>query len=106
LNRGQASSRRLHRGLLVLDLHADAASSDSLAEQLRREWPSFAAYAVSFFVVGVIRVNHHAVFTLASAVDRVLMFDNLLLLFVTTIPFTTATLADYLTKAPLVNLGR
>jgi uncharacterized membrane protein len=83
--------------LLVLDLHIDTKSQESLADQLWHQWPSFAAYAVSFLVIGVIWINHHAVFRLAAKVDRVLMFYNLLLLmFVTTIPFTTATLASYL----------
>ncbi len=82
--------------LLVLDLHADAAKGD-LAAQLRHTWPTFVAYLVSFFVVGVIWVNHHALFALIDRVDRVLLFENLLLLmFVTTLPFTTATLADFL----------
>ena len=82
--------------LLVLDLHADATKGD-LAAQLRHTWPTFVAYLVSFFVVGVIWVNHHALFALIDRVDRVLLFENLLLLmFVTTLPFTTATLADFL----------
>lgn len=83
--------------LLVLDLHADAGSDLSLIAQLRAEWPSFAAYGLSFFIIGVIWVNHHAVVTLAERIDRPLMFLNLLLLmWVTTIPFTTSTLAAYL----------
>ena len=83
--------------LLVLDLHADAAKPASLADQLRHAWPSFAAYVLSFFTIGVIWVNHHALFALAARVDRTLMFYNLLLLmWVTTIPFTTSTLASYL----------
>lgn len=82
--------------LLVLDLHADSSKGD-LARQLRHTWPTFVAYLVSFFVVGVIWVNHHALFALIDRVDRVLLFENLLLLmFVTTLPFTTATLADFL----------
>jgi uncharacterized membrane protein len=80
--------------LLVLDLHVDAGGEDSLAHQLWEKWPSFAAYVLSFFVIGVIWVNHHALFSLLGRVDRPLLFYNLLLLmFVTTIPFTTATLA-------------
>jgi uncharacterized membrane protein len=83
--------------LLALDLHARAEGPQSLAAQLRDEWPSFAAFALSFFVVGVIWVNHHALFALVARVDRTVMFVNLLLLmWVTTIPFTTATLAGYL----------
>lgn len=84
--------------LLVLDLHVYPEGHGSLAQQLVQEWPSFAAYVLSFFIIGVIWVNHHALLALAARVDRVLMFDNLLLLlFVTTIPFTTSTLASFLT---------
>ena len=82
--------------LLVLDLHVDATGHGSLLHQLGQRWPSFAAYVVSFFVIGVIWVNHHALFALIDRVDRVLLFENLLLLmFVTTLPFTTSTLAEY-----------
>jgi len=85
--------------LLVLDLHVDAGSEQSLAHQLGAEWPSFAAYVISFFIIGVIWVNHHALFALAASVDRVVMFLNLvLLMWVATIPFTTATLAGYLRR--------
>ena len=83
--------------LLVLDLHTDASSGESLGTQLRHEWPSFAAYLLSFFIIGVIWVNHHALFALAARVDRALLFYNLLLLmWVATIPFTTSTLAAFL----------
>ena len=83
--------------LLVLDLHVQTGKNQpSLAHQLSTDWPSFVAYVVSFFVIGVIWVNHHALFNLISEVDRVLQFQNLLLLmFVTTLPFTTSTLADF-----------
>ncbi len=85
--------------LLVLDLHTSATSEQSLAEQLREEWPAFAAYVVSFFVIGVIWVNHHAVVRLLARIDRPMLFYNLLLLFwVTTIPFTTSTLAEFLQR--------
>jgi uncharacterized membrane protein len=83
--------------LLALDLRVDAHAGVGLGHQLRDEWPSFAAFAVSFFVIGVIWVNHHALFALAGEVDRTLMFLNMMLLmWVTTIPFTTSTLAAYL----------
>ncbi len=83
--------------LLVLDLHVEATGHGSLAHQLGDTWPRFAAYVVSFFVIGVIWVNHHALFALLARVDRVLLFENLLLLmFVTTFPFTTSTLAEFI----------
>jgi uncharacterized membrane protein len=84
--------------LLVLNLKIDFNPGHaSVAHQLRETWPTYAAYGVSFLIIGVIWVNHHALFSLVAHVDRVLLFVNLLLLmFVTTIPFTTATLADAL----------
>lgn len=82
--------------LLVLDLHVDPDSEVGLAAQLRHQWPAFGAYGVSFFFIGVIWVNHHNLFRLAVRVDRRVMVYNLLLLsFVTAIPFTTATYAAY-----------
>ena len=82
--------------LLVLDLHVEATGHGSLSRQLAQTWPAFAAYLVSFFVIGVIWVNHHALFALIHRVDRVLLFENLtLLMFVTTLPFTTSTLATF-----------
>ena len=82
--------------LLVLDLHVEATGHGSLSHQLAQTWPSFVAYLVSFFVIGVIWVNHHALFAVIDRVDRVLLFENLtLLMFVTTLPFTTSTLAKF-----------
>jgi uncharacterized membrane protein len=82
--------------LLVLDLHVDPHSSSPLLDQIREGWPTFAAYVVSFFIIGVIWLNHHNLFRLATGIDRRVMVYNLaLLLFVTAIPFTTATYADY-----------
>jgi uncharacterized membrane protein len=86
--------------LLVLDLRVPARDTlqGSLAEALAREWPSYAAYVTSFLVIGIIWINHHAVFQLIDQVDRMLLFVNLLLLMsVAAIPFTTSLLAEYLT---------
>src|ERR1700712_2799607 len=83
--------------LLVLDLHVSVSDEGSLWDQVHHEWPSFAAYLISFFVIGTIWVNHHALFVLIDHVDRAMLFYNLLLLFwVCTIPFTTSALAEYL----------
>lgn len=84
--------------LLVLDLHVDAGDgAPSLLHQLGALWPQISAYVVSFLVIGVIWVNHHALCLLLGTVDRALLFVNLmLLLFVTTLPFTTSVLADFI----------
>jgi len=69
----------------------------TLAVKLRDHWPAFAAYAISFTTIGIIWVNHHALFKNFSQIDRTLMFVNLLLLFfVVSIPFATDTIAAYL----------
>lgn len=83
--------------LLSLDLAVNGPGHGSLADQLSHRWPSFAAYVVSFLVIGIIWVNHHSLFSNLETTDRGGLYLNLLLLlFVVAIPFATATLAEYL----------
>jgi uncharacterized membrane protein len=65
--------------LLALDLAVGGPGPDSLAHQLGDKWPSYVAYVVSFFIVGITWVNHHSCSAIAL-VDRTLLFLNLLLL--------------------------
>lgn len=86
--------------LLVLDIRppAEAENSSDLWHALGDLWPHYAAYAVSFLVIGIVWVNHHAVMNVVARADRVLIFLNLLLLMaVALIPFATALLSEYLT---------
>lgn len=84
--------------LLALDLAVAGPGHGPLVRQLVEHWPAFAAYLVSFATIGVIWVNHHTLMANVAAVDRTLLFVNLvLLLFVVTIPFATGTMAAYLT---------
>ena len=79
--------------LLVLGLQVPVPGRGSLASQLARAWPSFAAHLVSFLVIGIIWVNHHALLHNIAHIDRTAMFVNVLLLMsVTAIPFSTETL--------------
>ena len=84
--------------LLALNLIvAGPTGQGSLAHQLYEKWPAFAGYLISFLIIGIIWVNHHALVRQITTVDRMLLFANLmLLLFVVLIPFGTATMADYL----------
>ena len=83
--------------LLALNLVVAGPGHGPLLRQLIDQWPAFASYVVSFFMIGIVWVNHHSLLRQFSHVDRVLLFTNLLLLlFVVAIPFATATLADYL----------
>jgi uncharacterized membrane protein len=82
--------------LLVLDLHVPDRTHGDLGHLLWNQWPNYAAYVVSFFVIGIIWVNHHAVFSHIARADRPLMFVNLMLLLsVVLIPFSTALFARY-----------
>jgi uncharacterized membrane protein len=83
--------------LLALDLAVAGPGHGPLLRQLGEHWPAFAAYLVSFATIGVIWVNHHSVIHSVVAVDRTLLFVNLvLLLFVVLIPFATSTTSEYL----------
>ena len=84
--------------LLVFNLVIGGPGHGPLLRQLADHWPSFVAYVISFFTVGIIWVNHHVLMDNITHVDRKLLFLNLfLLLFVVAIPFATGTMADYLT---------
>jgi uncharacterized membrane protein len=83
--------------LLVLEIGVPEAGEGGLWQALTEEWPSFAAFAVSFFVIGIIWVNHHGVIDHLKRVNRSVLYLNLLLLFsVAFIPFPTALLAEHL----------
>jgi uncharacterized membrane protein len=88
--------------LLVLNLTVPpTGNAGSLARKLQHSWPSYAAYVVSFLVIGIIWVNHHYVFKMITHVDRPLLFINLMLLMaVSVLPFPTAMLADYIRHGP------
>jgi uncharacterized membrane protein len=80
--------------LLALNLTVEG---PGLQHQLYEHRWSFAAYLLSFFIIGIIWVNHHVLIKSIALVDRTLLFLNLvLLIFVVLIPFSTATAAQYL----------
>ena len=81
---------------LNLTVAGPGPSNPPLLDQLDGRWPAFLAYLISFFMIGIVWVNHHVLVKSITAVDRTLLFLNLvLLLFVVLIPFATATEADY-----------
>jgi uncharacterized membrane protein len=83
--------------LLVLEIHVPEPGSGRLGHELLAQWPSYAAYVVSFLTIGVIWINHHAMFRRLRIVDHSILIWNLLLLMsVGLLPFTTALMAAYL----------
>jgi uncharacterized membrane protein len=83
--------------LLVLDIHVPEPGSGDLGHELLAQWPSYAAYVISFITIGIIWINHHAAFSRLRAVDHSILILNLLLLLsVGILPFTTSLMATYL----------
>jgi uncharacterized membrane protein len=83
--------------LLVLEIHVPEDPEEGLGQALLHMWPAYASYVVSFFVIGIIWVNHHAVFDHLQRADRPLLFLNLLLLmFVALLPWPTNLMATYM----------
>ena len=84
--------------LLVLTV-AQPQRYDDLGAELARQWPAYAAYVVSFTVIGIMWFNHHVVFGYLARVDRTLIYLNLLLLLtVAFLPFPTGVLGEALRR--------
>jgi len=83
--------------LLGLGLKVPRLGDGSIFGALAREWPSFLAFTTSFATIGIVWVNHHRVFTHIRRVSHgLLMWNGLLLMAVSLIPFTTDLLATYI----------
>jgi uncharacterized membrane protein len=87
--------------LLVLEIHVPAPGAPgTLATKLGHEWPSYAAYVVSFLTIGVIWINHHAMVRRLRSVDHMtLVLNVVLLLWIAALPYSTALLASYLRES-------
>jgi uncharacterized membrane protein len=75
--------------LLVLTI-AQPRNYHDLGRSLASSWPNFAAYVVSFAIIGIMWLNHHAVFARLETVDRGFTYLNFLLLMtITFLPYPT-----------------
>jgi uncharacterized membrane protein len=86
--------------LLVLFIAVPAPSEHSLAHDLGRQWPSYAAYATSFITIGIIWMNHHVMIGRLRQADHGILIMNLILLMtIGLLPFATDLFARYLNRA-------
>lgn len=81
--------------LLVIEIHVPhlprGASSAQYGEALAELLPSFAAFALSFFVIGRFWIGHHNAFAHVRRYDPKLLWPNLVFLFaIAFMPFATA----------------
>jgi uncharacterized membrane protein len=80
--------------LLVFDIVRPDYVPGHLWEKLLAQWPNYVAFLASFFYVGIIWLNHRAVFSRIRYCNRTLHLANLLLLLTSAlIPFPTAILS-------------
>jgi uncharacterized membrane protein len=82
--------------LLILEIKVPAGHEGTLGSALAEQWPQYVAFLLSFLIVGIIWLNHHATINLLSRTDhRIQVLNLLLLLPVTVLPWPTALLAEY-----------
>jgi len=65
--------------LLIIDVSVHAPGAE-LGAALKHSWPQYAAYAVSFLIIGIWWVNHHASMAVIDRVDRTLLFATIAML--------------------------
>jgi hypothetical protein len=83
--------------ILVLELRPPPYEEGSLLKGLLSQWASYVAFLVSFLYVGIVWMNHHALFSRIRFVDRGMQWLNFsILLTAALLPFPTAVLADAL----------
>src|SRR5881409_2604482 len=82
--------------LLILNVDAQVPEGTrDLGALLLHLWPSYAEYAVTFFTIGIVWVNHHTVMSEIDRADRMFLFLNIAFLMVVAFaPFPTRLIAE------------
>jgi uncharacterized membrane protein len=94
--------------LLVVNLRLPELAEMTPAQSMIRLawlWPQLLGYGTSFAIIGVLWINHHALFHFLKRVDRMSLIINLgLLMCVAFIPYPTALIAQYSNNLAVVVL--
>lgn len=92
--------------LLVLEIkvpHIEHAPGEppAIGHALTELIPKFLGFIISFFIVGVLWIEHHRIFRFIGTYDVGLILRNLIfLLFVAFVPFPTALFSEYFRSQP------
>jgi uncharacterized membrane protein len=90
--------------ILVLELRVPPHQPGQLLGALLHQWTSLLAFIVSFLYIGIVWMNHHALFARVRYVDRGLHWINMGILMTTALlPFPTAVLADAFREGDLAD---
>ncbi|GAC1394344.1 MAG: TMEM175 family protein [Vulcanimicrobiaceae bacterium] len=87
--------------LLILEIHlpGNASSATSPAQQIQELlglWQQYAVYAATFATIGIMWLNHHALFRYIERITHGMVIANLFLLgTISFLPFATEVLARY-----------
>ncbi len=87
--------------LLIIEIHVPhldhGAGGGELREKLWAMWPLFRSYYLSFLILGMYWISHHAMFHMyIKHVNRILVLLNILFLcFISLIPFSTHLIGEY-----------
>lgn len=90
--------------LLVLNIKvpsaADIRANTTLLRALLAQWPAYLSYLTSYMTILIMWMNHHKLFRHIHRSDHLfLLFNGLLLMSVTIVPFPTAVLAEHINTA-------
>jgi len=78
--------------IMVLELKVPASHEPAA---LVAVWPTFLSYLLSFLMVAIYWVNHHALFHFCRTVDNAVLWTNIVFMFcLSLIPFATAYMGD------------
>lgn len=83
--------------LLILEIDVPSVPEGrSLLAELAHQWPSYAAYIVSFITIGIIWVNHHHMFSVIQRTTHTFLVLNVVFLMtIAFLPWPTALVAEY-----------
>ena len=95
--------------LLIIDIKVpkivgEIVTNDILWQKLWELWPLFRSYLISFIILGMYWIAHHALFHLfVRQVNRVFAWLNILfLMFIAFIPFSAHLMGEYPTHQPAI----